>query len=118
MNETVIILETVKESVIVSQVEPPIVLTTIEQGPPGPPGDTNLAVTRFIAETPSTEWKIPHYRNTRFLHIAIYKSDGTVVKAPYRFIDDNNVSIDFTYPISGHVDIIFGLGRLETINVI
>jgi hypothetical protein len=65
--------------------------------PTGVIGDKTFT---FVQTTPATQWNITHTLD-KFPSISVIDSGNTIVVGAYTYIDDNNITLNFSAPFAG-----------------
>lgn len=105
MTATIVVARQPVVTTVVARVPPePVVIETLRQGAPG---GNNVRHIRYKISVPALTWNISHNQNTEFLQIMIRDNLGNRHIANYNIIDANSISISFTEPMAGFVDIAF-----------
>lgn len=70
-------------------------------GPPGVDGNGTEYSQTFYFATPLTTWEINHNQNNDYLSVLTFDATGTPVHGNVRYIDPNNIVIDWYFAMSG-----------------
>lgn len=70
-------------------------------GPAGPGGSAVEYEETFYFATPLNTWEINHGQNNNYLSVLTFDASGTKVNGNVRYVDPNNIAIDWYYAMSG-----------------
>lgn len=70
-------------------------------GPRGPAGLDSSFSYIFNFASPVNTWLINHDLNTFAINVELFDAGGMEWKAAIRYLDENNVQVDWYYPMSG-----------------
>lgn len=86
-------------------VDSPSSIRVVYAGPQGPPGTgSGGGGAGFVFEqtVPATSWTVPHNLGS-FPPAVVVDDDDNVIIAPYRYVDENTIVVEFSQPTTGKV---------------
>lgn len=72
------------------------------------PASLPISVVRYIFMIPVMEWAVNHNKNTTFVQPLLFTLEGRRVVAQTVATSANTLSVYFTCPQAGYMDVIFG----------
>jgi hypothetical protein len=97
---------------------PPEVVTVegIRQGPPGRDGkSTTVTLARYNFLTPRKDWSVSHNKDSTFVRVDFFDSNGMMFLANYT-VSDTTIGILLSSPMAGYILVTFG--KAEDVDVI
>jgi hypothetical protein len=83
------------------------VVETVSRGPQGPAGPEGSGRPfEFIQNAPATDWIVLHNLGRRPVSVMVYDSADTILFAGITYDNDNQITVSFTAPISGRVEVL------------